>query len=370
MKKKVIATVLILANLLTLASCSQASNSDTPKSRKTAEAFDDDDEEAADDEEEKDNGSGKIAEERIYNCIDKLATTLAECDYDGFCELCTYTPYEVRSVMPVVYEVETTDYDDYYIQRQPSEMLRVKNAIAATTTYEIDKSSFKANLWAKECSVNVTFSYKDFSSVIDQRDKFLGAADFNMLLAEVEDTVDVELTLEFTKEDDGHYLLANGRDIAEIYEYDIPTLEFMNNIFDTIEDSYMTGPGWDPVTETYTDTNTFEFVIELDENASNYVWQYKYRVAEETSPEWTPLFTSEKIVDRYPTEIHLTYTQEENIPTGFYVFFIYDMQSGTIYGWEFDVVNTAEAAPVDNTVIGTVTDPAETTETEAPEDET
>ena len=147
MKKKVIATVLILANLLTLASCSQASNSDTPKSRKTAEAFDDD-EEAADDEEEKDNGSGKIAEERIYNCIDKLATTLAECDYDGFCELCTYTPYEVRSVMPVVYEVETTDYDDYYIQRQPSEMLRVKNAIAATTTYEIDKSSFKANLWA------------------------------------------------------------------------------------------------------------------------------------------------------------------------------------------------------------------------------
>ena len=53
----------------------------------------------------------------------------------------------------------------------------------------------------------------------------------------------------------------------------------------------------------------------------------------------------------------------------FPVFFIYDMQSGTIYGWEFDVVNTAEAATV-NTVIGTVTDVEETEETEAPEDET
>ena len=45
------------------------------------------------------------------------------------------------------------------------------------------------------------------------------------------------------------------------------------------------------------------------------------------------------------------------------------MQSGTIYGWEFDVVNTAETVPV-NTVTGTVTETEETAETEAPEDET
>ena len=118
-------------------------------------------------------------------------------------------------------------------------MLRVKNIIAATTTCEIDKSSFKSNLWAKECTVNVTFSYKDFSSVLDQRDKFLGAADFNMLLAEVEDTVDFDVTLEFTKDDDGHYLLANGLDLVDVYDYDLPELEFMNNIFDTISDSYI-----------------------------------------------------------------------------------------------------------------------------------
>ena len=367
MKKKVIATVLILANLMTLASCSQAAGSDSPKSRKTAEAFDDDEEEEEADDDDK--GDNKVAEDKIYNCIDKIAETIAECDYDGFSELCTYEPYEVRSVMPIVVEVEDVNYNDQYMRKNPSEMLRVKNAIAATTTYEIDKSSFKSNLWAKECTVDVTFSYKDFSSVLEQREKFLGFADFNMLLTEVEETVDLDMTLKFTKDDDGHYLLANGRDFAEVYEYDLPELEFMDNVFDTISDSYMTGPGWDPVTETYTDTNTFEFVIELDEYASDYVWQYKYRVAEETSPEWTPLYTSEKIIDRYPTEIHLTYTQEENIPTGFYVFFIYDMQSGTIYGWEFNVINTAETASV-NTVIGTVTETEETAETEVPEEET
>jgi hypothetical protein len=46
------------------------------------------------------------------------------------------------------------------------------------------------------------------------------------------------------------------------------------------------------------------------------------------------------------------------------------MQSGTIYGWEFDVVNTAETVPVDTVITGTVTETEETSETEAPEDET
>ena len=79
MSKKVIAAVLILANLMTLASCSQAANSDetTAKSRKSAEAAD---EEPEDD----DDGNNKIAEDRVYSCIDKITTALAECDYDGF----------------------------------------------------------------------------------------------------------------------------------------------------------------------------------------------------------------------------------------------------------------------------------------------
>ena len=89
MKKKVIATVLILANLMTLASCSQASSGNAPKNSKTAEAFSDDDEEEAEDDDKNDN---KIAEDKIYSSVDKIATALSECDYEGFCELCTFSP--------------------------------------------------------------------------------------------------------------------------------------------------------------------------------------------------------------------------------------------------------------------------------------
>lgn len=366
MSKKVIAAFLVLANLMTLASCSSASGSAEETTRRSRRET----EEAEEEEEKRNDDNHSAAQDRIYKSIDKIATTLAECDYDGFCELCTYTPYEIRSVMPVIIESEDNDIYDDYMKKNPGEMLLVKNAIAATTTYEIDDKSFKANLWAEKCSVDVTFSYKDFSGILDKREKFLGAADFNTLMAEVEDTVDLDITLEFEKQEDGHYLLANGIDLVQVYEYDLPQLEFMSSVFDTIEDSYMTGAGWDAATESYTDTNTFEMVIQLDENASDYIWQYRYRIADETSPDWTVYYTSEKIVDRYPTEIHLTFSQEENFTTGYYIFFIYDMQTGNIYGWEFDVFNTAEMANTSNAVTGSVTETDVPEETEEPEDET
>ena len=361
MSKKVLAAVLVLANVMTLASCSQASNTDetTRRSRRDAE----DAQEAEETEDEDKGARHSSAEDKVYHTIEKLGSALASCDYDAVCELCSYEPYEIRSVMPVVYEVEEINYNSDFIKKKPGDMLRVRSVIAATTTYEIDESSFKSNLWAENCSVNVTFSHKDYNEILDKRDRFLGAADFNMLLSEVEDTVDLEMTLEFIKdEDSGRYLLANGRDLAEIYDYDLPELKFMTDIFDTVEDSWMTGPGWNSATETYTDTNTFEFVVSLTDEASQYVWQYKYRISKKTDEGWVPLYTSDTIVDRYPTGIDLVYTEQENFPTGHYIFFIYDMQSGSYYGWEYDVVNSAEVVQTDNAVTGSVD------ETEAPQE--
>ncbi len=361
MSKKVLAAVLVLANVMTLASCSQASNTDetTRRSRRDAE----DAQEAEETEDEDKGARHSSAEDKVYHTIEKLGSALAGCDYDAVCELCSYEPYEIRSVMPVVYEVEEINYNSDFIKKKPGDMLRVRSVIAATTTYEIDESSFKSNLWAENCSVNVTFSHKDYNEILDKRDRFLGAADFNMLLSEVEDTVDLEMTLEFIKdEDSGRYLLANGRDLAEIYDYDLPELKFMTDIFDTVEDSWMTGPGWNSATETYTDTNTFEYVVSLTDEASQYVWQYKYRISRKTDEGWVPLYTSDTIVDRYPTGIDLVYTEQENFPTGHYIFFIYDMQSGSYYGWEYDVVNSAEVVQTDNAVTGSVA------ETEAPQE--
>ena len=331
MREKLTAAILVLAGAMSLASCTVPRNTEprtTDDAVETVTVTEDD-------------GSRSYSEEKVYENIDRIADDLADCNYDDLCSRCVSTPYGLGSLMPVVEEEEDDDDDSYKVT---DNMLLIKNMIASTITYEIDETSFKAKMLEKKYSVDVTFSYKDYSKIVKMRDKFLGAADFNTLMAEMDDRISQTVTLEFVKKDK-HYLLVNPEDLESLYTYDIPELEFMKDHFDMIEDSYMTGPGWDPYTESYYDTNTFEFVINLDAYASNYMWRYRYLISEETEPEWTRIYLSDTIVDKYPTGIHLTYTQEENFSTGFYCFIIYDVQSGEIYGWEFNVYNTEDIIP-------------------------
>ena len=351
MREKVTAAILTLACVMSLASCS------VPKTT--------DDTEDAEDQDivTEDDGSHSYSEEKIYENIDKIADDLADCDFEDLCSRCVSTPYAIQNLMPVIEEEEEEDEDDYSYKITDN-MLIIKNMIASTITYEIDETSYKAKALEKKYSVDVTFSYKDYSKVLRMRDKFLGVADFNTLMAEEESRIDQVFTLEFVKKDK-HYLLANADDLASLYAYDIPELDFMKNHFDMIVDSYMTGPGWDAYTESYYDTNTMEFVIELDGYADDYIWRYRYLISEETEPEWTRVYLSDIIVDRYPTGIHLTYTQEENFSSGFYCFIIYDVQSGEIYGWEFNVYNSGDFEMPEITQWTFYAD--ETSETEEPD---
>lgn len=313
MRKKVIAVFLILASVLSLAACTMTGSTD-----------------------ESDAGHEEVtrsySEEKIYGIIDKICTALASCDIESLTNYCAVSPYGVICNMPVIVD------DDNYVN---DNMQMIRNMIASTIEYEIDESSYKSGLFDKKYKVDVTLSWKDYSKVVDKRDVFLGPADFNMLMAEEESRILKTYTLEFVKKDN-HYLLENPDVLAEIYEYDLPQLEFMKSYFDMIEDSYLDGPGWDPFTECFYDTNTFEFDVVLDRRAPNYIWEYIYVVAKQNGSDWDTIYNSGKVVDKYPTKIHLSYSQEENFEAGHYYFVIYDVQSEQLYGWEFDVYNTKQ----------------------------
>ena len=338
MREKAIAAILILASVMTMASCSMPGKAET---------------EDRENIEEDDNRT--YAEEKIYENIEKITAALAACDFDDLSARCSGTPYKVLNAMPVIKEDEDSESYAYL-----DNMLLVKNMIAATITSEIDETSYKAAVFDRKYTVDVKFSCKDYNKVAGMRERFLGPADFNMLMQDEESTIDHIITLEFTKQDN-HFLLANPDDLIPLYDYNIPALEFMKNHFDMIDTSYMTGPGWDAYTESYYDTNTFEFEIVLDHQAREYIWQYIYAVSKEGDPDWDYIYTSETIVDRYPTAISLSYTQEENFSTGHYYFIIYDVKSEQVYGWEFNVYNTAETRPSSTPGVTTVTESSEET---------
>ena len=313
MKKKIIASALVIANLFSLASCSQLEGLFS-NSAKEAEAL-------------------AETEEGVYESVEAITEALANCDYDTFQRYCKNNAKTVQRAMPLIDE----DNDN------PKKDLMVRNMIAATITSEIDEDSFEAVPKSPSSSVDVTFSYKDYHQVLKQCDLFVNPGDFNSRLEEVTDTVDITITLNFQQEDN-EYLLVNASDLAQLYDCDDTDLNYMNSFFDMVDDIYMTGENWNPAAQAYVDTNTFEIVLVLNEQASDYIWQYIYRVAlEESYFEWTDIYISGEIIEKYPTEIHIVYTQDELFDNGFYVIAFYNYYDDTVIGYEFDVYKTYDA---------------------------
>ena len=321
MRKKLISIVLVLANVLTLASC---------------QVFDKPDETAAS-KETKTSG----AKEEVFHTIEKIGTALADCDLEKFTENSVASSREIERKMPVV----TEEDDDYKTPRITDEW-RLMNMIASTITYEIDEDSYKGGIWGSKCSVDVKFSYKDYRRVKMSKNEFLGPAEFNTLLRDTTETIDQTFTLEFVKGDSGkHYVLANPDDLAAVYDYRVSDVKFFKQ-FDMIKKCYMTGDGYNEKTGDYSNTNSFTIVFELDNRAENYIWTYIYAVVLETKPDWTYLYTSKTVIDKNPNEIRITYTQDQNFEDGFYAFFIYDQTNKQLIGQEFYVKNTpAETTP-------------------------
>ena len=328
MKKKIIATLLILANVMSLASCASKP--------KTTSPFDDDD----DDEEVEETEKASSIEEGVFNTVDKIAESLADCDYEEFKKYCSVEPETVGKAMPVI---------DESTEKATKEEL-VKSMIASTITYKIDTDSFNTSLWGKS-TVDVTFSYKDYHKVFDIKNEFINPGDFNTVLGDITDTVDFTLTLEFQKNYNEFYL-QNSDIFTVLYDYKDTQLKYIS-LFDMVDDIYLTGVGYDEETESYYATDTFEIVLVLNEQASKYVWQYRYRVSIETSPEWTHLYRSDKITEHNPTEIHVTYTADQIFEDGYYVILFYNYYDDLIIGMEFDVYKDTKEVVLAKTTVGT-----------------
>ena len=322
MRKKLISIILVLANVITLASCNVFDSPDPTTTSKETKV------------------SG--TKEEVFDTIGKIGNALAECNLEKFTDHCVASSREMERKMPVIEEEDSTDYSKPKITDQ----WRLMNLIAPSITYEIDEDSFKGGIWGSRCSVDVKFSYKDYRRVKKLKDEFMGPAEFNTLLRDIDETIDQTYTLEFVKSESGrHYVLANPDVLASVYDYNVSDVKFFR-LFDMVKNCYMTGDNWDEKTGTYKDTNTFTIVFELDNRASDYVWTYIYAVVLKTKPDWTYIYTSTTVIDENPTEIRLTFTQEENFKDGPYCFFIYDQSTKELVGLNFDVKNTpAETVP-------------------------
>lgn len=319
MKNKLIASVLILANVFTLASCSIFGN--TVETDTSGADVDD---------------PHYTASEKVYKAVNGLTDALVACDYESFESYCADTPSKMKTAMPSLDEAAL--YDDNK-ENDPENELVVRHMIASTITSTIDVDSFKEKSKGNICLIDVKYSYKDYNVILEKREKFINTEDFKSLLTGVSDTVDCTITLEFSLTKGG-IVLNNPDDLTAVYDYGNTDFEYMESLFDMVDKIYMTGANWDQLTDSYYNTDTFEIVLTIDEPGEWFVWNYKYRVASETEPKWTDYYISEYITEVDPTEIHITYTADKPFEEGLYCILFYNSYDSTIVGYEFNVYSS------------------------------
>ena len=268
----------------------------------------------------------EVDSEPVIETTKKIADALKRCDIDDLEKYCDDNTEDIKKAMPYV------DVDS-----KTSEKTFIKKAIASTLEYEIDEDSFESSKRGQKCSLDVEFTYKDYNEIIDE--DFFDIEAFKSRLNGVSETVDIKVTLKF-EEDDDNFILVNSDELTELYEYKGANIKIMDDMFDMVENIYMTGDNWDPDTESYYNTNTFEMVLEISEEGQNYDWEYAYKVALETADDWPTLEMSQFTVVEGPEEIRIIYTQDEIIPEGFYCILVYNTHDSAVIGMEFDVYET------------------------------
>ena len=117
MRKKVISMILVLANVISLASCSIFGEPDTTRASKESKTSE--------------------VKEQVYGTIEKIGNALADCNFEKFTENCVASSREIEKKMPVI----TDDGDTDYKKPRLTNEWKLMNLIATSITYEIDEKS-------------------------------------------------------------------------------------------------------------------------------------------------------------------------------------------------------------------------------------
>lgn len=271
----------------------------------------------------------KVDDKSIYKKCDKIASAVVDLDAKALEDYCSGSIKKLESAMPVIDDEEEVDDD-----------LIVKSLIASTLQYEVDKKSFEADKWGRDCSIDVIFTYNDHHEVFEGRELFLDIDDFAELYEDVSDKIEVTVTLEFEKDGDD-MLLTNPEDLAVVYQYEDTELEYVDKLFDLVDSYYMTGDTWDQFSSTYTDTTSLEMVLDISDTGSLFDWNYSYVISQVT-PYPCEIYSSGDLVAENPEEIVISYSESDLLPEGNYSILVYNGHDTNVIGCEFEVAITPE----------------------------
>ena len=260
----------------------------------------------------------------VIDLTEEICDALLGLDCDAIDDVSTHPNRKLRELMPL----DNPDSDDR------SRDLASRQAVATTIDYEIDEDSIDSDPQEGTASIDIEFTYKDYSDVQDAID-YVSAREFENALDDVDDTKKLKITLEFETEDE-ELKLTNGSELNKVYDFDDLAVTYIECIFDLVDDTYLLGAAYNEADDSYYNTNTLEMMILINERGQNLTWTYKYKVCRD----WEQVYLSDWITVESPSEIHVIYESDTVLEPGLYQLLIYEPDNVRIIGFEVDVYAT------------------------------
>ena len=217
------------------------------------------------------------------------------------------------------------------------------DSIASTISYEIDEESVEADGKKGKGSIEITFSIADYESVLED-EEIRNVEDF---VSEIESakTKDIEITLEFEKDDD-NWLCSNYDDVFETlyaftdeeYSFRVPVVEYLNGV-------NWFGCDWDLGDGFYTNTDYIDVDLDLDWSAddldySEIYYTVEYGGAEVYRADGTYIGALYTYYDGAPID-----SESGHLAAGTYTITFYDVDDSVIWTGSATVYVEADPTP-------------------------
>ena len=215
-----------------------------------------------------------------------------------------------------------------------SEDYKARSHVASTLTYDVIEDSYEGGVMGSDGSVEIAFSYADYSSVLSEKPVFWSVDDFSAAVDECEYRVVTTVRFFFAKEGD-KVVCTNISDIESVFPYSVQTFDFADSISSYVGDFTFTDNDPSSFDLGFRDIDTINCSLEITGDGRYLTWQY-YCVVKRDDEE---VFTSDIITADCPESFDISYTSVDP-ETGF-------MEDGT-YTFTFF---TAEGIVIDSAFV-------------------
>lgn len=270
----------------------------------------------------------------VVDLADDLGRYIVNLDYGSIRNMSTEGDEDLETIM------NDLEYTGNYNEGARKEISKTLECKTLEDTAEVSEEG-------DEASIDVQFDYVDYEKLISDDVLYVGMTPFTDALAACTDRIEVTLTFEFEKDENGKMLLTNIGVIKDLFPYASADFNFAESLDSYIGELTFSGERYDNLERTYRDTTYIDCAAQVLGDGQSLTWDYRLKV--EVGGE--VIYESDLISESNPIYIGESYPDADDItdeilPDGEYTVSLETEGGLVLASGTVTVTHTEEAEPV------------------------